>query len=188
MPTVIGEMAHVIADSPIGPRGDGEGRDNSYANLILLCPTHHTLVDKAPHGTFPATMLWEWKAAHEARVSRSVESPKFPDRKAMNLHIRSRLLQNRTCWATHGPESEVARHNPQSSVAAIWPFRKLSLIIPNNRYIISAVGLNVDLLTAAEYEVACRFIEHAEGFERNCMTFLEGVPRFPVEFAEMFNG
>ena len=47
---VIGEMAHMIARSPDGPRGRAGGGDDTYANLILLCPTHHREVDKAPEG------------------------------------------------------------------------------------------------------------------------------------------
>jgi hypothetical protein len=47
--SVLGEMAHIIADSPQGPRGDSHltsEQRNEYDNLILLCPTHHTLIDK----------------------------------------------------------------------------------------------------------------------------------------------
>lgn len=47
--SLLGEMAHIIADKPKGPRGEShltpEQRDE-YDNLILLCPTHHTLIDK----------------------------------------------------------------------------------------------------------------------------------------------
>ncbi|BCL37849.1 HNH endonuclease signature motif containing protein [Nostoc sp. MS1] len=47
--SVLGEMAHIIADKQKGPRGESdltaEQRDE-YNNLILLCPTHHTLIDK----------------------------------------------------------------------------------------------------------------------------------------------
>ncbi len=53
-PTIIGEMAHVIARQPKGRRGVPGGGSNSYDNLILLCPTHHTEIDKAPEGAeFP---------------------------------------------------------------------------------------------------------------------------------------
>ncbi|MEA5566334.1 HNH endonuclease signature motif containing protein [Anabaena sp. UHCC 0399] len=47
--SVLGEMAHIIADSLQGPRGDSHlisEQRNEYDNLILLCPTHHTLIDK----------------------------------------------------------------------------------------------------------------------------------------------
>src|SRR2546427_94615 len=62
---LVGEMAHMIAQARHGPRGDGEGGDDSYDNLILLCPTHHREVDKAPDDEFPVELLREWKAKHE---------------------------------------------------------------------------------------------------------------------------
>src|ERR1019366_4311808 len=68
-PTVIGEMAHVIAQSPKGPRGVQQGGEDTYENLILLCPTHHSEIDKAPAGTFPPGILLDWKKQHEAEVA-----------------------------------------------------------------------------------------------------------------------
>ena len=56
-PTIIGEMAHVVAHSPIGPRASATGGADTYDNLILLCPTHHTEIDKAPPGTDSAKLL-----------------------------------------------------------------------------------------------------------------------------------
>lgn len=46
----IGEMAHIIARSVDGPRGQKMPGPDSYDNLILLCPTCHTIVDKDPGG------------------------------------------------------------------------------------------------------------------------------------------
>lgn len=45
----LGEMAHIVARSPDGPRGSVEisdGEIDDYSNLILLCPTHHAEIDK----------------------------------------------------------------------------------------------------------------------------------------------
>ena len=39
-PFIIGEMAHIVAKAPSGPRGIPSCGDNTYDNLILLCPTH----------------------------------------------------------------------------------------------------------------------------------------------------
>ena len=45
---VVGEICHITASSSKGPRYNpnltAEGRD-SFANLILLCPTHHKMAD-----------------------------------------------------------------------------------------------------------------------------------------------
>lgn len=67
---VIGEMCHMVAESPEGPRGvsplSAQERDG-YDNLILLCPTHHTEIDAQP-GTWTVERLRETKAAHEKWV------------------------------------------------------------------------------------------------------------------------
>jgi WXG100 protein secretion system (Wss), protein YukD/HNH endonuclease len=68
-PVVIGEIAHVIARSPTGPRGSDKPPNDKYDNLILLCPTHHTLVDKASEGVFTPEILLEWKTLHENRMA-----------------------------------------------------------------------------------------------------------------------
>ncbi len=47
-PMNIGQIAHIIAhaDNPLAPRYvEGRSGDNSYNNLILLCPTHHAEID-----------------------------------------------------------------------------------------------------------------------------------------------
>jgi hypothetical protein len=43
-------IAHIIADKPAGPRGDPELSEklkSDITNLMLLCDTHHRLVDIA---------------------------------------------------------------------------------------------------------------------------------------------
>lgn len=185
-PTVVGEMAHVIAKKETGPRGRPGGGDDTYANLILLCPTHHTLVDKAPKGKFPAEMLLQWKADHEREIERSLASPLFPERVGLDNYIRNLLIENHTCWATYGPESNEARRNPNSSAGSIWHFRKLSFIVPNNRKIVLAVHANKHHFNTIEYKLACQFVEHAEGFEARSIKPVEGVPRFPSAFGDLF--
>lgn len=67
----IGEMAHVIAKKEKGRRGVVGGGSDSYSNLILLCPTCHTHVDKAPEGTYSEELLHSWKAeVEELRTSK----------------------------------------------------------------------------------------------------------------------
>lgn len=67
---VLGEMAHVIGREPAAPRSDNDvGADDSYDNLILLCPNHHTLIDKAEEDHSIA-LLRRWKSDWEAEVQR----------------------------------------------------------------------------------------------------------------------
>lgn len=67
---VLGEGAHIIAISEVGPRGDSELSEkdrNDYENLILLCRHHHSLVDGQPN-SFTPDQLRGWKNSHEEQV------------------------------------------------------------------------------------------------------------------------
>lgn len=73
-----GENAHIVAEKPKGPRGDGdliESLRDSYLNLILLCPTCHRKVDKAPED-YPVERLHEIKRAHESEMDQLHPSDK----------------------------------------------------------------------------------------------------------------
>jgi hypothetical protein len=67
---LIGEIAHIVAQSPGGPRRDsdvpGENID-AYVNLILLCHEHHELVDQQHH-TYTKERLLQFKVDHEEWV------------------------------------------------------------------------------------------------------------------------
>ena len=65
---VLAEIAHILGHSDAGPRADSSMPDaerDKYDNLILLCPTHHTLVDKQSN-TYTPDDLRSWKASLEA--------------------------------------------------------------------------------------------------------------------------
>ena len=181
-PTVIGEMAHIIAHSPEGPRGVSEGGEDSYGNLILLCPTHHTETDKSPTGSFSEATLREWKRLHEDAIKASFASPKFASIRQFAFAVKRLLFQNKAAWQTYGPESEAAKSNPLSNLYEVWNLRKLDTIVPNNRRIINLIRANEDIIPLEDLPAFVLFIEHAEGFERNCYNRTEGIPRFPSQF------
>jgi hypothetical protein len=183
-PITLGEMAHVIPHSPNGPRGTGKPGAGTYENLILLCPTHHTQVDEAS-GAHPAALLLTWKKDHEERIRESLAVHQFKTKRDLFQHINFMLIENHAVWKALGPESDTAKTNPLSNSAELWTLRKLSKIVPNNRRIINLITSHCNFFSADEYEYACQFIEHAEGFEQNCYETIEGVPRFPLRFKTM---
>ena len=66
---IIGEICHIHSVKEDGPRGKiGLTSDeyNTYDNLIMLCPNHHTKVD-GQHEAYPAESLREWKKTHELK-------------------------------------------------------------------------------------------------------------------------
>ncbi len=89
----LGEMAHIVAHSDAGPRADASfprARRNTYGNLLLLCPTHHTLVDKQ-ESTFTITDLATWKREHEAWVRQRL-AEEFPSVGFTELEMVTRGL------------------------------------------------------------------------------------------------
>jgi hypothetical protein len=184
-PTVLGEMAHIIARQPTGRRGVPGGGSNSYDNLILLCPNHHTEIDKAPEGTFPVALLHQWKEAHERRVREALAAKSYAIRAELFRDIRFLLIDNHQIWKSYGPASEEAQRNPMSNAAQFWQLRKVSQIIPNNAKICAALDGSRDLLTPEEYAIAAQFKEHAAGFAANAIERVEGYPTFPKAFQDM---
>ena len=146
----IGEMAHVIAKKPGGPRGKVGGGPDTYVNLILVCPTCHTHIDKAPD-QYPEDLLRNWKRDHELGVRNIGTQIKFESTVDLKKFVSRILIENGAIWKTFGPQSEAAR-DAGSNLYLIWNFRKLGTIIPNNRKIINAVDANVDLVSPEEYE------------------------------------
>jgi len=184
-PTIIGEMAHVIARQPKGRRGVPGGGSNAYENLILLCPTHHTEIDKAPEGTFPVELLHQWKDAHERRIRDALSIKYYATRAELFRDIHLLLIDNHEIWRSYGPLSDEARRNPLSNASEIWELRKLSQMVPNNAKICAAIEGSRSLLTADEYGIAAQFKEHAAAFALHCIRPIERYPTFPHLFLEM---
>ncbi|NQW17226.1 MAG: hypothetical protein HQ478_07035 [Chloroflexi bacterium] len=175
----------MIAASPKGPRADGKCRGpDSYENAVLLCPTHHTLVDKAP-STHPVELMQAWKRAVEEYVKVRLDPHHVDNLEDFRLHINKLLTQNISIHRSFGPESEEASRNPLSPASKIWVLRKLAFIVPNNRHIVNCLNNHEKLFSVSDWEVVVEFIEHAETFELNCFERMDGsaVPRFPKRFA-----
>lgn len=73
-PSLVGEVAHMVAEKISGPRGDSalvEEERNSYENLLLLCKDHHKLVDDNPR-EYSVARLKKMKHGHEEWVRESL--------------------------------------------------------------------------------------------------------------------
>lgn len=69
----IGDCAHIVADSPDGPRGClNQENDNSESNLILLCKNCHKTIDDAPE-EYTVERLKEIKQNHIDNMARVLE-------------------------------------------------------------------------------------------------------------------
>jgi hypothetical protein len=189
----IDELAHIIAQSPAGPRGDDPlplDARNDGSNVILLCPSCHRLVDDMnASDTFTPEVLREWKREHERRVRHGAAVPKFESRNELDQEVSRLLRENHGIWRQLGPESQTAAEDPYGEGADVWREQVIARIIPNNRLILELVDANNDLLDNSELSVVEDFRVHAAALELNYTSGRRraGAPRFPTAFAEMFS-
>lgn len=191
-PHTLGEMAHICGDRLGSNRHDPnqsvEERDD-YQNLILLCPTHHRLIDRRENeARFPVEMLLKMKAEHEAFVRDSFEPTPGGDKRKIASEIVPLLAENYQVWLNYGPVSEIACHNPHSDAAhAVWLSERLSTIVPNNRHISEILRAGNQAFTPEEHSVIANFQLHARSYERWVADEIsyEGVTRFPSAFADL---
>lgn len=178
----VGEMAHVIASRPSGPRGGGTGGSDEYENLVLLCPTCHRTVDKAPTGTYSVEMLHQWKRDHEKSVRTTGATLQFQSAAELKNYVARLLHENKALWSSLGPKSSVAQNDPGSNMHEVWALRKLDTIVPNNLKIINAIEANIALLNALATESFFQFKIHAKAFEQHQHKRLDTYPFFPEDF------
>ena len=178
---VIGDMAHVIAYKKSGARGDeGVECDNSYDNLILLCPTCHRIIDHNP-AKYSCETLLAVKQAWEVNVDNALEI-KFETPTEALRKIVALMDENHEIWLLCGPESTIAQDNPGSNMADYWTLRKLDTIVPNNRAIIKIADTFIGEMPDKLRFLFCKFKEHARMFEQGCYSPLDNPVRFPKEF------
>lgn len=69
---VAGLVAHIVAESPEGPRGDpilSPQLVDDVGNLMLMCHPHHREIDdRATRDDYPIARLQALKQAHEHRI------------------------------------------------------------------------------------------------------------------------
>lgn len=73
---VIGHECHIEGQGNSGPRHNPNLSSiavDDYSNLILLCPTHHTIID-GDEDTYTVEKLQEMKNNHESRVRKALNN------------------------------------------------------------------------------------------------------------------
>jgi len=185
---LLAEMAHILPHSSGGPRGrkSADAGINRYGNLILLCPNHHELVDKAPDD-FPSDKLRQWKAELEHRVEAALDVPSFTSKEELYRYVGGVLAENKTIHDTFGPLSPIARSNPASNMYSLWQAQKIEQIIPNNANIVAAFRRFRSLVPPPEFQIYAEFEAHAVAFAASTRSRLDSVPMFPIRFAEMIS-
>ena len=185
----IDELAHIIGQQEKGPRGKNKlplSQRDEFDNLIVLCPSCHTIVDKNPQ-TFTVEILKKWKKEHGDTIKNLMSVPSFQSRKDARNALLPLLEENRAIFDMYGPNSKNAAEK-QLDTESMWYHLSIQKIIPNNRRIESILCNNQHLMTDKEKSIYNLFKLHREGFEYNKISgdVNPTVPRFPNELNTVF--
>lgn len=194
-PHTLGEMAHIKGKREGSNRYDETQTDkqrDSYENLILLCPNHHTLIDKPENEEiYTVDTLTDMKIVHEGYISKRLDSTKISNIDELKDEISICLAENRQAWLQYGPLSENALKNPHSEeIYAIWISERLSTIVPNNRVIVGLIDVYRNLFSRSDQAIISQFIAHVKSYEKwvNDEIPYQAVLRFPVNFEKLILG
>jgi CBASS immunity sensor of nucleotide second messenger signals/HNH endonuclease len=139
----LGELAHIVAFSPEGPRGkDGDRPEqiNDPSNLMLLCPRCHKLIDTTG-SKYSRSLLQRHKKEHEDRIFRLTEAK--PERKTTVLQLLAKV---------GGQPVAIPEANIWDAVAPMYPTDEKGCVIDLT---------NLDDQTDAYYAVAAEEIKRA---------------------------
>ena len=97
------DVAHIIGDSPDGPRGDVILSDeycNNVSNLMLMCLDHHRMIDQIT-SVYSDGVLRQMKEIHEERIERLTEI--MPDKTSHVIIYKGIIgehqsLLGNSCW------------------------------------------------------------------------------------------
>lgn len=104
--TVTGDICHIKAASPRGPRYDpaqGEAERHDAKNLILLCKRHHWIVD-ADENAYTVEVLAKMKQAHEQGGMLEITP--------QTTRAAERLLASYTSVVVHSNSGQIAVNSP----------------------------------------------------------------------------
>jgi hypothetical protein len=188
----IAEMAHVIPHGEAGPRHADRPTDDfdpdAFENLILLCPTCHTKIDKDPDG-HPRSILLEWKQNHLANLTAKQGIRAYSDRSEVRSVVAGAMAENKAIWDKFAPEDgSDFEHDPESEAAKTWSQRMRSVILPNHYRVQAIIQANLMLATDDERRTFAEYQEHVRGLsERHVCGVVGCAIRFPEATQGMFS-
>lgn len=184
---LVAERAHIIPASTGGPRGDHEPQmdklDRADAdNILLLCPTCHTMIDRAPND-FPVELLRDWKRISQDARAAAFGTPTFDSRDEARAYIARLLDANAQVFRAYGP----IEGSHDEDRAWLWKDLVKRTIIPNNATIVAFLQANRHLLGADEIALLSQFELHAQQLADRHLNgnWAAATLRFPDGFDKM---
>jgi hypothetical protein len=188
----IAEMAHVIPHGDAGPRYEdrpaGEFDPDAFENLLLLCPTCHTKVDKNPEA-YSRHMLLEWKQTHFANLALKQGIKAYDGRAQVRDIIAQILAENKAIWERFAPvDGAEFEFDPESEAAQAWSHRMRGVILPNHFRMQAIIEANLGLASDEERRVFAEYQEHVRGLSERHIGGVAGrAPRFPDAMESIFS-
>lgn len=180
----------MIGHSASGPRGAGEAtaaERASPANIILLCPTCHTKIDRAEE-EYPAGELFRMKEHRRRAVSQVSGTTHFQSREQARAAVEGILDRLHTVFVTIGPDPETG------GLASVeeserWSREVLETIVPGHQMIVAIVNNNPDLATGSDRQGAEQLRIHAQGLleKHSGLPLTAPVIRFPLQAEQIFS-
>lgn len=185
----IAEMAHVIPHGEKGPRHEERPTTvfeaDSFENFILLCPTCHTIIDKAPDGYSRSTLL-DWKNKHLVALMHSQGIRTYDDRNQAREAVAESMAENKAIWKEYAPvDGSSFNYNPESETAKTWERRVRGVILPNHFRIEAIVKKNQCHMNSNEQEIFAQYQEHARGLSERHIC---GVAGEAIRYPEAMDG
>lgn len=121
-------IAHIVAYSPDGPRGDplrSEALQKELSNLMLTCKMHGSLIDNLAYvDQYTEEVLRGFKESHETRIRQATAA--VDDQKTTLLLLQGRIA---------GHVSRIKMVEVQRAIQPRWPGSENETIIDLNDYV-----------------------------------------------------
>jgi hypothetical protein len=186
---LIAERAHIVGHSEEGPRGDpsvGNEDRGSISNIVLLCPTCHTMADKAPED-YPADTLRALKRRRMEAVALIGGTPTFATRGAARAAVVALLARSRVTFEQFGP-SPTDGSLPSVEDAEKWSEKVLDTIVPSHDMVVSIVVNNPEIAEQADQTAAEKLRLHAIDLlnKHSGLPLAAPAMKFPAEAEAIF--
>ena len=162
------ELAHIIGKKTDGPRGvsdlDLSDRD-TVENILILCPTCHTIIDKN-EDEFSVELLHKWKKQHKSKVDELFSIINYQNKNKLRDKIMPLFCENQYIFENYGPFSKNALLYGGEAVN-LWDKKVFEKILPNNQKLVRYLKKNENLFSPKEMNVLYKFYNHCEEFEYN---------------------
>lgn len=190
----LGEQAHIVGEREAAARGKSpftEAERNSYHNIILLCPTHHTLIDSSD-ADWPVEVLHRKKSEHELWVRETLSATQDIRAQASQIAVATIVdtavqlcdLENWRSWASRALSASPVWDAKAPDRFFAFQERVAAAIWPDDMDELRRAALT---LSALLNRAASKFMDNADCSYETCtpVKFYKAIPNNPNYDADL---